>query len=106
MVMRVRGMQTMKPVAGLAGLVLCLLGLLSPALAGEREVAKCAVRQADGTLRIRWIEIDEVREAQRALQRFLDQEAPGEGRQVERCIGAREIFSSAQARAAERSTPR
>ncbi|WP_129591304.1 hypothetical protein [Salinicola tamaricis] len=69
-------------------------------------MAKCAVRQADGSLRIRWIEIDEVRKAQRALQRFLDQEAPGEGLQVERCIGAREIFSSAQARAVERSTPR
>ncbi|WFF40891.1 hypothetical protein EVC62_04910 [Salinicola endophyticus] len=69
-------------------------------------MAKCAVRQADGTLRIRWIEVDEVREAQRALQRFLDREAPGEGRQVEHCIGVREAFSSAQARAAERTTPR
>lgn len=75
----------------------------SNVFAGER---KCIVRQPDGSLEIRHIDIVEAHKAKDSLQRLLDREKGGRHQEVERCIEAWRDFASPDVREVDRNSPR
>lgn len=83
---------------------LILLLLVSSSVVAEER--KCAVRQADGTLEIRYIDVAEARRTKDVLQRFLDREEGDRRQEVERCIETWREFSASDAREADAATPR
>lgn len=85
------------------GLCVLLMAWASFSFSDER---KCIVRQPDGSLEIRHIDIVEAHKAKDSLQRFLDREESGRHQQVERCIETWREFSSADAREVDRNSPR
>lgn len=85
------------------GFVTMALAVISATASADEQ--KCVVRQPDGELQIRHVEIADDRQAESTLQSYLDaQEASGQ--RVEICVDLWRRFSSAEAREVEARSPR
>ncbi|WP_251979144.1 hypothetical protein [Salinicola avicenniae] len=99
---------------------ICLL-LVFVAAGAWADERKCRVRQADGSLEIRYIALTEAarattpraatndaspQQAERVLARVLAREAPQRWQRVEQCIPVSRPFATSEARAVEAATPR
>jgi len=85
---------------------LLILLMIVGSSAVNADEQKCVVRQPDGTLEIRHVDIASALNVPATLQSYLDAHEAGRKQSVEECIEARRRFSSARAREAEAGTPR